>query len=67
MVCRNFLKYSEALINLGIEARDRFGCDLTTDVPMPNYQYDCTSDKAKACPTNNGADSFNKICMGERT
>lgn len=55
------------MINLGIEARDDFGCDLTTDYPMPNYQYDCTSEKAKDCPTNYGADSFYKICVGERT
>lgn len=34
---------------------------------MPNYQYDCTSGKVKECLTNNGADSFNKICAGERT
>jgi hypothetical protein len=34
---------------------------------MPNYQYDCTSGKAKECHTNYGADSFNKICAGERS
>jgi hypothetical protein len=48
------------------------GCLITTDFPMPNYQYDCTSysysgEKVKVCETNRGADVFSPICIGERT
>jgi len=58
---------SVALINLGVEGRDFFGCQLTTAFPMANYQYDCTNGQRPTCPTNNNTNYFSPSCLGDRT
>lgn len=67
MICENFARDAEGLVNLGINWVDDFGCELTSWRPIKNYQYDCTITKVKPCPLNNGADSFSPICVGDVT
>lgn len=64
VLCKNFLNNSEGLINLGVEGRDLFGCGISSEFRIPNYQYDCTNQIAPQCPT--GFNSFHAICLGER-
>jgi hypothetical protein len=40
---------TKALINLGIEARDLLGCEFVKKHFIPNFQYDCTTDKKPSC------------------
>jgi hypothetical protein len=61
------VKQSEGLINLGVEGRDLFGCSLTTEFLIPNYQYDCTNTYAPTCKSNQGMNSFESACLSERT
>ena len=30
VLCKNFLAHSRALINIGVDGKDDFGCDLTS-------------------------------------
>lgn len=66
-LCTNLLNQTEALINLGVEGRDNFGCDLTTRKHMPNYQYDCTNSIQPACSTNSNSNVFSPTCLGEKS
>lgn len=34
---------------------------------MANYQYDCTTTKVPTCKTNNHANDFSLICVGDIT
>ena len=43
IIFKNFINKSEALINIGINGFDDFGCKVTTEGRYPNYQYDCTN------------------------
>lgn len=52
---------------MGISIMDDFGCDVSSNLIIPNYQYDCTVEVAPACKTNNGADTFSQVCIGEAT
>ena len=67
LLCKNLMDLSVSLINLGVEGRDFFGCQLTTAFPMANYQYDCTNGQRPTCPTNNNANYFSSSCLGDRT
>ena len=53
VVCANHLKNVEYLINFGIRDDDVFGCDLSTLLKVPNFQYDCTTNIPQQCLTNN--------------
>ena len=64
MICENFLEKSEALVNIGIAGTDNFGCQVTTEKIMPNYQYDCTNPRAPFCQGNNNNNHFNLVCVG---
>jgi hypothetical protein len=57
---------TEGLINLGIEGRDKFGCDVATEFRIPNYQYDCTSSKVPECATSN-LNFLKGGCLAPRT
>ena len=50
-----------------MEGRDKFGCDASSEFLVPNYQYDCTNDKAPKCETNEDLNLFQLVCLGERT
>ena len=52
---------------MGIEGRDKFGCDLTTDFDIENYQFDCTNDHRPFCRTNNNNNYYIHACIGERS
>lgn len=52
LACENHFDKTEAVINLGIEGKDDFGCNFTTRFKVTNYQYDCTSSVAPICNTN---------------
>jgi len=52
------------MINIGIEGRDKLGCDITTYHPMPNYQYDCTDPRPPICLTNSENNHFSAFCLG---
>ena len=43
-MCRNYIKDTQGLINIGFNGFDSFGCEIAALNRMPNYQYDCTSD-----------------------
>jgi hypothetical protein len=58
---------TEGLINLGIEGRDQFGCDLSTEFRFPNYQYDCTDARPTACDGNNGMNYIKAGCLAAQT
>lgn len=58
------MKTSVAMINIGIEGRDKLGCDITTYHPMPNYQYDCTDPRPPICLTNSENNHFSAFCLG---
>ena len=66
-ICKNLITTSDALINIGIEARDNFGCAVTTYKKMPNYQYDCTKDYQPICNTNDNHNLYHKTCIGSKT
>lgn len=55
------------MINFGIEGRDLFGCQITRDYPMPNYQYDCTDPRVPPCDANKNMNLFNLVCGAEKT
>lgn len=58
---------TEALINIGINGSDNFGCQLSSDFGIPNYQYDCFNDQAPSCKTNRGLNHYENVCVGDRT
>ena len=67
VLCSNFVKgRSTALLNMGVEGRDMFGCDVTTKWSMPNYQFDCTNNRAPICNTNDNQNKFFGICLWQR-
>ena len=67
VICRNFIEgRSVALINLGVEGRDSFGCEVSSRWNMPNYQYDCTNNRVPVCETNNHNNHFHSICLAQR-
>ena len=43
LICKNAVNNIEAVVNLGINGEDQFGCDLTTLKKVPNHQFDCTN------------------------
>ena len=51
---------------MGVEGRDMFGCDVTTKWSMPNYQFDCTNNRAPICNTNDNQNKFFGICLWQR-
>lgn len=55
------------MINGGINAEDSFGCGLTANYHIPNYQYDCKRTDAPYCPNNGNSNSFYSICLGAKT
>ena len=67
LLCKNILQDSVALINIGVQLEDKFGCQLTTEFPMPNYQYSCTVPNYQSkCSTNGGISYFaHNICAHE--
>ena len=67
VMCENFITNSEALINLGIENRDNFGCDFTSYRKVPNLMYDCTSKIKPPCATNDDKNRFYHTCAGDVT
>jgi hypothetical protein len=58
VICENFIDRSKALLNLGIHGFDNFGCDLTSNHEMPNYQFDCTDEHQPGCDTNRNNNKF---------
>jgi hypothetical protein len=66
-LCSNLMHLAEGVINLGVEGRDLFGCDLTSEFLIPNYQYDCTNSHAPACSTNNNLNRFESACLSSST
>ena len=64
-MCKNFIKDSKALINLGVEGRDNFGCGLTSHFLMPNYQYDCTNRNHPPCHGNAGRNVYASACLAD--
>jgi hypothetical protein len=58
VMCKNFASSAVALLNFGVEGRDNFGCDLTTALKIPNYQYDCTNNYQPQCLTNGNHNIF---------
>jgi hypothetical protein len=67
LACENLFEKTEAMINLGIEGKDDFGCSFTTRFKVPNYQYDCTNSIAPVCHTNENRNRFLSVCLGDRT
>ena len=59
------MKQSEALVNLGVEGRDNFGCGLTSAFKIPNYQYDCTNRNHPACGGNDGKNVYASSCLAD--
>lgn len=55
------------MVNFGIRDDDVFGCDLSSLIKVPNYQYDCTTNIPQLCHTNNNLNSFEMVCGGEMT
>lgn len=67
LLCENFVRTSEALINIGIRRVDEFGCSLTSRHPIPNYQFDCSDPVKPKCETNDGNDVYLKVCVSDRS
>lgn len=55
------------MINVGVQGRDKLGCDISTEFRIPNYQYDCTNNAAPPCGSNGGLNAFHPICVGDRS
>jgi len=64
LICKNFVKDCEGMINIGISGEDSFGCHLSTMKLMPNNMYDCTNPAITSCPTNKNNNNFNYVCLG---
>ena len=43
LTCKNYFDRAEAFVNIGINGFDALGCEITTEYPMDNFQYDCTA------------------------
>jgi hypothetical protein len=52
------MEQSQGLINLGVEGRDLFGCGVSSEFLIPNYQYDCTNSIAPGCNSNQNLNRF---------
>lgn len=61
------MKDAVAMINLGIDGTDDFGCDLSAKYNIPNYQYDCTNQIRPQCSKNRGNNIFEMACLSDRT
>ena len=66
MICENFIGNSKGLINVGVEGRDQFGCQVTSFNTMPNHQFDCTNSGQPFCGTNYNNNHFNYVCIGDK-
>lgn len=50
LICDNFVNNSEAMVNLGIQGFDNFGCEFVSLYKKINYQFDCTDEHLPICP-----------------
>jgi hypothetical protein len=64
LMCENFMQTSEAIVSIGIRDIERFGCELSDKLKLPNYQYDCTALEAPRCSLTS-LEVFTKACLGE--
>lgn len=64
LTCKNYFDRAEAFVNIGINGFDALGCEITTEYPMDNFQYDCTNPLAPVCLTNNQHNHFYLKCTG---
>ena len=62
--CNNLMADTTALINLGIEGRDLFGCDIVRKHQIKNYQYDCTSTSKPQCQPYDHLNVYANSCIG---
>ena len=65
LICENFVKHSEGIINIGVNGYDNFGCQLSTMKRMPNHMFDCTNPRVPPCGSNGGNNHFSYVCVGE--
>ena len=58
----------EGMINVGVEGRDQFGCDIASRFKIHNYQYDCTTSRVPDCNANNkDYNTFESACLSAET
>lgn len=67
LICKNFLDRAKAIVNIGIKDEDSFGCDLSSNLLIPNYQYDCTSKDPPKCFSNHRLNRFYPVCVDSMT
>ncbi len=52
LMCGNLIQGATAAYSYGIENRDGWGCDLSTELNIPVYQYDPFDTRPPACTTS---------------
>lgn len=67
VVCKNFIRQSSAIVNVGINGFDAFGCAVSTIGGFENAQYDCINPTPTDCPSNKGRNHIHKVCLGTET
>lgn len=60
------MEHSKAIVNMGIENADSFGCEITRKYPINNYVYDCDRPYAAWMCWANDRMVFEKKCFGEK-
>jgi hypothetical protein len=65
--CSNFMKDTKALINIGVgyEGNDVLGCDFVKKHFIPNFQFDCSTDKKPKCEPYDYMNIFKSTCIGQ--
>lgn len=54
-------------MNFGIVGKDKFGCDISSEYPLINYQFDCVNPNKAFCATNSGANAFTSACLSDNS
>lgn len=67
VICKNWIKDSQGIVNIGINGFDAFGCQVSAEGNFINEQYDCYNLTETPCADNGYQNHMHNSCLGEKT
>jgi hypothetical protein len=63
LLCANLLSEAQSAYSYGIEGRDQWGCDVSTELNVKVHEYDCFDPRRPVCERGNAV--FHDECIGD--
>jgi hypothetical protein len=64
VMCENLLGGAQAVYSYGIDGRDEWGCDVSSQLGLPVHEYDCFNLSRPSC--ERGSLRFHEECVGDQ-